>query len=411
VDVEIRPIGADEVESFIRVGNAAFYGNPTEEQVEEQRPELPELGRMLGAFAGGQLVGTAGDFGLELTVPGRALVPMAGLSWVGVLPTQRRRGILTALMRRHLDGARERGEPLGGLEASEGGIYGRFGYGWATFEARVELDRDRGRLAPGYVGGSEKVELVGEEEARELLPEVHDRARRERVGDVSVAPGYWANTLRSSDRGHDGWGGKLFAICTGSQGEAKGGVVYRVPRDGTWGRHEVQVDHLVATSPGAYRSLWGFLAGLDLTAKVVARHRPLDEPLRWMLTDPCQLRVTSVSDHLWARLVDLPAALAARSYAVEGSVVMEATDPACPWNEGRWLLEGGPYGATCRRAQPGQEAELAMDASAFGSLYLGGVSVAALAAAGRVGELAPGAVARLGAMLAVDPPPWCSTGF
>ncbi len=411
MEVEIRPVGPDEVESFIRVGNAAFLGCPTEEQVEEQRPQLPELSRTLGAFAGGRLVGTAGDFGLELTVPGGALVPMAGLSWVGVLPTHRRRGILTALVRRHLDGARERGEPLAGLEASEGGIYGRFGYGWATFEATVELDRDRGRLPPGVLGDEGSIELVGEDEAGKVLPEVHDRARRQQVGDVSAGPGYWVSTLRSSDRGHDGWGGKLFAVCTGRQGQVEGGAVYHVPPEGTFGRYAVHVDHLVAVSRGAYHSLWGFLADLDLTGKVVARHRPLGEPLRWMLTDPRQLQVTGVGDHLWVRLVDLPAALAARGYAAEGSVVLDVSDPACPWNEGRWLLEAGRSGASCRRAAPGQETELALDASTLGSLYLGGVSAASLAAAGRVGEAVPGAVARLAAMLAVDPPPWCSTGF
>lgn len=416
MDAEIRPLSADEVETFIRVGTAAFGCNPSAEQVEEQRPEVPELGRTLAAFSGARMVATAADHGLEVTVPGGRQVSMSGLTWVGVLPTHRRRGLLRALVRRHLDAAHERGDPLCGLEASEGGIYGRFGFGPATYCLSWELERDRARLA-GAPADAGSVELVSEKEAAEILPAIHDLARRQVTGDVKAAPGWWEGMLRSDARGHDGAGGKLFAVHRAPGGQPDAGAVYRIPEgEGSWAHQAVHVDHLVATRPEGYTALWGVLVDLDLTAKVVAGHRPVDEPLRWMLADPRQLRVTGVRDLLWVRLVDLAAALSARRYATDGSVVLEVTDAACPWNEGRWLLSGGPEGAECRRAgggtvRPGGGAELALDASGLASAYLGGVSLVTLVAAGRATELVPGTARRFTAMLAVDPAPWCSTGF
>jgi predicted acetyltransferase len=141
---------------------------------------------------------------------------------------------------------------------------------------------------------------------------------------------------------------------------------------GTGPRH---LGQLLAAGPrrraltgAAYRSLWAHLAGLDLTDQVIASGRPEHEPLRWALADSRQLVVTGVHDHLWLRLVDLPAALSRRRYAAEGALVLDVTDPFCPWNEGRWLLEGGPDGATCRTAGHSPAPSLRLDATAQSSL-------------------------------------------
>jgi predicted acetyltransferase len=170
------------------------------------------------------------------------------------------------------------------------------------------------------------------------------------------------------------------------------------------------VDHLIACTDRAYRGLWAYLADLDLTDCVIASGRPEHEPLRWALADSRQLTVTGVHDHLWLRMVDLPAALSARRYAAEGSLVLAVTDPFCPWNDGRWLLEGGPDGAECRPAAGALGVDLRLDVAALGSLFLGGASLAQLVRAGRV-EADRTSVRQAAHLFGSGTDPWCSTEF
>jgi hypothetical protein len=196
---------------------------------------------------------------------------------------------------------------------------------------------------------------------------VHEQARRSQVGDVRTYPGKWHDLI-----GGDAHRDRHFLLCRDDDGGPGGYAI------------AVIVDHLMACTGAAYRSLWAYLADLDLTDRVVASGRPEREPLRWALADSRQLVVTGVHDHLWVRLVDLPAALSGRRYAAEGSLVLDVADPFCPWNEGRWLLESGPDGAGCWPAGHSAGASLRLDAAALGTLFLGGTSVAHLARAGRI---------------------------
>jgi predicted acetyltransferase len=416
VNIEIRPVTSGEADTYIRAvpgaagmpnwepepaahwagpGMAAPYGNRiSDADVARYKSEVRELDRTQAAFADGRLVGTSGVLTLEVTVPGGRQVALGGVTSVGVLPTHRRRGVLRAMMRAMLDDCRQRGETLAGLDASEGGIYGRFGFGPATTMTRWELARSSVSSAPAG-----RLELVDGPALAAVGPGLLDTIRRSRVGQVSAWPGQWTSMTR------DGW----FVLHHAPDGAVDGAAVYRyagVADPGT-----VQVDWLDASSPEAYTDLWLFLADLDLTKQVVAAKRPPDEPLRWQLTNPRALRVTRMSDDLWIRLVDVPGALAARSYAVPGSLVLAVADEFCPWNEGQWRLDGGPYGAACAQAPAGSAADLRLDATTLGSLYLGGVAPGPLARAGRITELAPGALGRLTAMLAQPDAPFTSIGF
>jgi predicted acetyltransferase len=205
--------------------------------------------------------------------------------------------------------------------------------------------------------------------------------------------------------------GTQFLLCRDGGGRPIGYAIYRIQREERYSAHaSVIVDQLIALTGGAYRSLWAHLADLDLTDQVIASGRPEHEPLRWALADSRQLVVTSVHDHLWLRLVDLPAALSRRRYAAGGSLILDVTDPFCPWNEGRWLLDGGPDGATCRAAGHSPAPSLRLDATALGSLFLGGTSVVDLARAGTVeGDAAAARQAQL--MFGTGNGPWCSTEF
>jgi predicted acetyltransferase len=278
------------------------------------------------------------------------------------------------------------------LGASEGSIYGRFGYGPATRE--IDWTCPRGILP--FLDGS--LELVDRDTALRVLPAIHETARRHHVGDVRAYPGRFVDLVPAD----------AYVVVAG---EGDGYAVYRLERPDLYSSHcTLIVEHLIAATDSAYRSLWSYLVNLDLIEHVVARGRPESEVLPLLLDDHRKVTVTAATDHLWIRLVDLPAALSARGYGYAGSLVLKVTDDACPWNTGRWRLDSGLDGATCRRATSFEPTDLTMDVAALGSLYLGGVAPGPLAAAGRLTGT-PQALLRAAALFATPTPPWCSIGF
>jgi predicted acetyltransferase len=402
--VEVRPVEGTEITHFVDMVDTAWgFASSEEERQRSGRDIAAES--PLGAFAAGGIVGTAMSYGMELTAPGQVQVPMAGVSWVSVHPLHRRQGILRALMRAQLDALHADGVPLAGLAASEAAIYGRFGYGPATWDSSWRLARGAVKHLAG-LDDAGRLELVDAATARNVLPAMQEQARRSQVGDVRSYPGWWRDHTSGDQRR-----GRQFVLSRDDDGTVGGYASYRIDREQRYSSNAtVVVDHLVATTGTAYRSLWAYLADMDLTDGVEARGRPEHEPLQWALADSRQLEVSSVHDHLWVRLVDLPEALSRRRYAAEGSLVLEVTDPFCPWNEGRWLLDGGPDGASCQPA-PGRGGDgLRLDVSALGTLFLGGPSIARLAASGLV-DADPASLLHANQMFATGLDPWCSTWF
>jgi predicted acetyltransferase len=402
--IEVRPVETAEMTAFVDTMETAWGFDSGQERRQQAGLDLARQS-VLGAFAAGGMAGTTMSFSLELTVPGQVQVPMAGVSWVAVHPLYRRRGILRALMRSQLDDLHARAVPVAGLAASEAGIYGRFGYGPATWDSSWRLARGAARhLASADHDG--RLELVDPAAAGDLLPAVQDQARRSQLGDVRVYPGWWRDHTRPEQTR-----GRQYVVYRDQHGAATGYASYRLEREQQWSSHATVIaEYLVACCGAAYRSLWAYLADLDLTDGVEAHGRPEHEPLQWALADSRQLEVTSVHDHLWVRLVDLPEALGRRRYGAEGSLELEVTDPFCPWNQGRWLLEGGPDGAVCRPAAGTGGNRLRLDVSALGSLFLGGASAARLAAAGLI-QADRKSLLRANQMFGTGPDPWCSTWF
>jgi predicted acetyltransferase len=399
-NIVVRPVGDGETEAFLDVFEAAWGFAPDDER-RRHTAAVVAGERLLGAFADGDMAGTVMSFALELTVPGQVQLPMAGVSYAAVHPLRRRRGIMRALMRSQLDDLHARGVPVAGLGASEAGIYGRFGYGPATWDSSWRLARGAARGLADRDGAC-RLELVDAPTARDLFPAVHEQARRSQVGDIRTYPGRWHDLIGD---------GRHFLLGRDADGRASGYAIYRIERENRYSAHAtVIVDHLIACTGAAYRSLWAYLADLDLTDWVAASGRPDQEPLRWALADSRQLVVTGVHDHLWVRLVDLSAALSRRRYAAEGSLVLDVADPFCPWNQGRWLLEGGPDGAGCRPAGPSAGTGLRLGAAALGSLFLGGTPVPHLARAGRI-EADSVSLRRAEQMFGAGIGPWCSTEF
>ena len=407
MDVVIRGIEAGEHEAFERAKGVGF-AQPFDAERLEAASGLRELDRMLGAFDGDEIVGTALAYSFRVSVPGPAEtleLPAAGVAGVTVLPTHRRRGLLTAMMRRLLDDAHERGEPLSLLWASEAPIYPRFGYGLATVGMRWEIARAATAFLPGVSSADRRVRLLRTDQDKLIatLAPVHDRVRRARPGMVDRSPGWWRRRLADPK-------GELLCVVAEADEGIEGYAVYRVA--GNWGPlgpdYRQSVHETMATTTPAEIALWRYLFDVDLVTAVSASGRPPDDPLPWMLANPRGLQ-RSLGDNAWLRLVDLPAALAGRRYASELSVVVDVADPFCPWNAGRWWLEGGPDGAECRPTD--REPDLVCGVAELGAAFLGGTPLDALRRAGRVVEPAPGAARAADRAFASDLAPWAVTWF
>lgn len=409
MDFEVRPVTPEEFPAFARAGESAFGEQPSDEDIERSRGNF-EFERSLGVLDNGRFVATAGIYSFDLTLPGLTTLPVAGVSWVGVMPTHRRRGILTALMRRQLDDIAQRGEALAILLASESNIYGRYGYGVATLAATYEIESRRGAFARPFSAPG-RLSLLEKEEAARVLPGVYDRFRRGQPGAVTRSEAWWQHYFVDPERWRDGASARFYLIYEAETGQVDGYMNYRIK--GNWeggfpNNTLIALDTALVT-PDAYTALWQYCLGVDLVGTVKAYDRPLDEPLRWRLAEPRRLRLTQYYDFVWVRLLDVPAALTGRRYATNDELVIGLTDALRPQNSGTYALEGGPEGAVCRATS--SSPDLSMEIADLGAAYLGGVRFSTLARAGRVSEERPGALARADRMFSSEPAPWCTTDF
>ena len=393
----------DEFTSAIFAIGQYFGMTPTEEQM-KRFLDLITAERMHAAWENGAIVGGAGAFAFDLSVPGGGL-PTAGVTVVGVYPTHRRRGVLRSLMRGQLDAAHERGEPLAALWASEETIYGRFGYGLASFCGEIKLAHEYASFAvPFEPEGT--IRFLEPDEAGEVLPPVYDRVRSQWPGMFSRNDLWWQDReLKDSEERREGAGPKRW-VAYERGGSIDAYAVYRHKPGWEEGSTvaELRVVEALAATPTAERDLWGYLLSIDWKATVQAFLLPPDHALFLLLATPRRLRYR-MGDGLWVRLVDVGAALSGRQYAADGSIVFDVHDEFCPWNEGRWKLEGGAAQRT------NADADVALSAPSLGSAYLGGVSFASLGRAGRVEELKDGALMRADALFRWDRHPWCPEIF
>jgi predicted acetyltransferase len=423
--IEIRAATAETFRISLSPLARAFAFEWSDAEIEALSHTLaPE--RVIAAFDGDQPVGTAGAITFRLTVPGGE-VGAAGVSLVGVSPSHHRRGILRRLMRRQLDDVHACGEPVAVLWASEGAIYQRFGYGLATLRGTFEIDRTRTAFAHPVApeGG---IRMVDGEEAIRLLPIAYDRMRAVTPGALSRTDDWWRWAVVSDPEfSRQGASQKFFGLYE-VDGEPEGYAIYRVREgwDDRGPKSELLVRESVAVTPRAERRIWRWLFDIDLVSMIRADRVPVPPPLFHVLAEPRRMGLT-VTDGLWLRIVDLPAALTGRRYASDGDLVFDVADDTCPWNAGRWRLatdsadgptDRGAHGPgragatrTARIDRTAEPADLALGAADLGSAYLGGVPFSDLAAAGRVVELRPGAIARADALFASDRTPWCATQF
>ncbi|MBK3643137.1 GNAT family N-acetyltransferase [Streptomyces sp. MBT33] len=406
---DVRALRKDEWDEWYDNLIRAFGGVPESDEERALWRELTEPERCVGVWDGEACVGTAGAFAFRLTVPGGAAVPAAGVTMVSVAATHRRRGVLTSMMRRQLDDVRSWGEPLAVLTASEPAIYGRFGYGTATFHVNAEIDTTRVRLSVPPGTGDVRLRYARPGEVLDVCEAVYARVVPRRPGMLVRGAGWERLGVLDPASDRDG-ASPLQCVLAERDGEVVGYARFRVKPDWapTGPDGSVLVQDLEALDPAAHAALWRFLFDIDLTSKVNTRGRPLDEGWQHLVSDirRCSLRVR---DSLYVRLVDVGAALQARTYQAPVDVVLAVEDAFCPWNEGRWRLTGDPKGASCARTEDAPD--LALSVRELGAAYLGGVTLEALAAAGRVRELRQGALAEASPAFASTVAPWLPHGF
>jgi predicted acetyltransferase len=404
MDIAVRPCASiEELHEALKV-IGHYFGNETRLEDVERFLRWIDLERVHAAFEGDRIVGGAGAFSFEMSVPGGSSVPAAGVSVVGVLPTHRRRGVLTALMRAQLDDSRARGDLVAYLFASEGTIYGRYGYGLASRMGSFSLPRERTAFAiPFDARGT--LRIVDLEESARAFPPLYEQVRRQRPGMFKRSKDWW-ETRRLFDDPARRQGGPKHRVLLELDGEPAGYAIYNVKQDWRGGSSKgvVNLTEVVAPTPEATRELWRWLFDFDWTSEFAADFLPLDHELFLLLAEPRRMQF-AVNDGVWVRPIDVGAALSARGYLGDGEIVLEVTDVFLPENAGRWRVT--PAGAERTEAP----ADLRLDVTGVGSVYLGGFRFADLVRASRAEELTPGAAERADAFFRTALAPWCPEIF
>ena len=409
----IRTIAADELVAWNDAFSTAFYiwASDSTARAEIQLANKLDLDRCLAAFEGDAMVGTYRSFASRLTVPGRGRLPVGAVSAVSVRPTHRRQGILTRMITEDLRRSVERGEALSILIAAEWPIYGRYGYGPATWQAKWSL---RSRATRFTVPPMGTVEVVSAATGRALLPDIYARYAANQPGAIDRPDHRFDGDLGLREwPGRPRWQGQV-VIHRDESGVPDGYV--RFHGEENWvdmkPEHRMLVDELHAATPEAEIDLWRHLAQMDLTTSIQAEVRREREPMQWALADARAAQVTGRSDFLWVRVLDVGEALAGRTYERDGTHVLEILDtlggepgPAA----GRYRLEVRDGAATCSRTDAAPD--LTIDVRALSAAYLGGTRLADVARSSGFTEHRPAALEAADRLLRTADEPWCSTWF
>ena len=411
----VHPVPSDDVEGWARQVITSLLNYPSSDfaqRVERWKARLvPE--RTWAFRDRGRIIATLATDARTMTIPAgngaTTDISVDALTGVTVAATHRRNGYMTQMLSASLRAARERGDAVSVLLAAEWPIYGRFGYAPAMQYANYTYypRRHSALVAPAIAGSVREVEPA---ELLEHAPAIFERHRRQRGGQINRTQKSWELTVGTPDAPPVG-GLQNWYLHEGANGP-DGFVTWRVSRDfeldGRLGA--IEVDHLVAASDEAYRNLWSYLGGIDVIDEVSLGNRPVDEPIRFMLGNGRALTQTYSGDSIWLCLLDVPAALTARGYAVPGRLVLDLVDDSLGgYAGGRYVLDACPDGVSCTATT--QSPDLTMPASVLAACYFGAHKVRVFAAGGEVVEHTAGAVQLLDTMLGTALQPWCQTPF
>lgn len=400
--LDLRPVTETEWPAFVRAIAGNFGEDPSDASIERFR-EVAEFDRFFGAFEpDGRIAANGGAFSFDLSLPGGREAPCAGITIIGVRSDWRRRGLLNRLMRVLFDQARERGEPFAGLWASESAIYGRYGFGVVSEHVRVVAPTATAALRTA--ADVSEVALIEADTALEAVPGIYAAHRRGRPGMMARRERFWSGWLGHDDEDErNGASSRYHALLPG-----RGYAIYRIkPAWDGYATGQLIVEELVANDAHAVGSLWRFLLDVDLVETVKAERRPADEPLPLLFVQHDRLDVRRDEPH-WLRLLDVPIALEARGYEVDGRLVVDVRDEVEPRNAGRWRLDVRDGRATCDAVEGGGDdyVDLRLDVADLASICLGGVTATRLAGAGLIEEVAAGAAGRADRLFHTAAAPW-----
>jgi predicted acetyltransferase len=403
-DRTIRTLSSvDDVAGFLRCMRTGFLENkPVTDEQAAWSHERWDLARAWSAFDGSTQCGTARTFASGVRLPGLESVPVSCLTQVTVLPTHTRRGHLSRMMRAQFEAAIEAGEVASLLVAAEWPIYGRFGYGPASAWAEWKADTELVRFLDAPVGS---VELVDAEALVPIQADIIARQQAARPGSIE-RPDFLVRIRAGADvMPGDDSKPRARVVHYDADGVPDAFAVYETKDHwvGMRPQNGIEVQDDASVSAVARREMWRFLVEVDLVAEVAWDADPAD-PIRHQLANGRAVRSPGRWDHIWARLLDLPTALEARSYTGTGRFVLEVLDPFLG-RGGRFALDVGRDGTSC--APTTDSPDVTVDVSALGATWYGGTQLRDL----RVDEHTPGAVEGLTALLSWYQVPYCSTDF
>ncbi|NHZ71176.1 MAG: GNAT family N-acetyltransferase [Proteobacteria bacterium] len=408
-DIKIRPVTDAEFRAFTVAISEGFSGDMDHEVYVERDRRVFPLDRTLAAFDGTQIVGTFGGLDLRLTVPGQQQITMEGTTIVTVFPTHRRMGLLREMMGQHLEVAYQRGDAVAGLWSSSSDIYDRFGYGIATHSRSYTIDGDQIAFRAGVP--VERIRRVSADVVEREVSDLYERVALRTPGMFARTDLIWRDSVLADDEWRrKGQTSHRYVVHDGLDG-VDGYAIYRQKASESSDGHPsgtVSIIEVIADTPVARASLWAYLTRIDGCPNVRMWNAPLTDPLSAMVVQPRRLAVTSVYDALWIRILDVSAALGARGYETDGSLVFEIQDPFRPATEGVYRLTVNDGVARCERTD--EEPDLRIDIDVLGALYLGGGNAYHFADAGRVVGSAD-ALRTLHRVFRTDEQPWCNWVF
>jgi predicted acetyltransferase len=410
MSAEIRVCPPDRFAELLRAAEIPFAEDSPDDMIGRVE-RVADKERFVGAFDGDRIVGTSGVFTMKLQVPGGE-VAAGGVTWVSVLPSHRRQGLMSGMMRSMIDDCHARGEPVAMLWAAEATIYQRFGYGLSTVTIHMRADSRACGFAREWPREG-RFRLLPAGEGLDLVAPVYEEVKARQPGFLARTPDWWTSILPLAEKDAKGGEAKRLVVYETDAGP-EAYAVYKTKSQWEHSGPEgvVSVDEAIGSTPRGTREIWRYLLELDLMRTLRAGRLPPDHPLITLASDPRRMGLM-LGDGLWLRILDVAAALEARRYGADGhgsgSVVFDLADEYCPWNAGRWLLEVADGRARVTRT--GATAELALTPNELGAMYLGAFGATALAAAGRIAELKAGALSRADLVFATPVRPWCPQEF
>lgn len=396
--MEIRQVRDEEFFRWRIAVRASLGTHTTLDDTVFMRAHRVEIDRLLVCVDGDVMAGSGGADSFDMTLPGGAQVPVAGVAYITTAATHRRRGIHRAIMKRIHDDARDRGDAAAILWASQSGLYGRYGYGnsMPVHNWHIDMRHTDFAFAPDWTGHYVKAER---DEAIPLMAEAYDRARANRTGMISRTAKRWeyeVHPVHTKD--------EFFIVYTeGDDALAYARYTLDFDPDDEF-RGTMHVVEAVAATDEAHAALWRFIFDQELVHEVIAHARPVDDPLVWMLAEPRRLR-RSLTDAIWLKFLDIPSMLENRSYPVEDSLILQVLDEETGGSR-TLAFECGLEGATCRETSVSPD--LVMSETQLAEMYLGAAECSMLADLGMVEVAArnPNAAWRADSIFRTSPAGW-----